>query len=304
MAIKLFRKIYGWTSKIICSLAPYSIGPQLAKIEYKRITGANMDLHNPKNLIEKIVWMQFHTDTKLWTQCADKYEVRNFIESKGLGDILPKLYGKWDKASEIDFDELPDKFVLKTNNSCGQIIIVRDKNKLNLDEARNKLDQWLKMRYGYHNAQLHYLRIKPCIIAEELLEDSSLELGENLIDYKIWCFHGAPESIMTVNGRNGASYLVSMYDLNWNNVSDKTLNHSSSHFGNTSITKPKNFEEMIAYAKILSKGFPEVRVDFYDIDGKIYFGEMTFTTGYGYRSKEYSEYLGSKIDLSKIKRIR
>lgn len=305
MGVKtLYHKLFYIYSNFICKFFPYSLGPSLAGFEYKRITGQNLNLKTPKNLIEKIIWMQFHSDTSLWTECADKFRVRSYVKRKGLEKILPKLFGQWDKADDIDFDSLPQKFVLKTNNSCGQILIVRDKRNLNIEDVKKKLNQWIKMRYGYHNAQLHYLRIKPCIIAEELLEDKSLSSEENLIDYKIWCFNGIPESIMAIYGRSTKQHYISMYNLNWENISTTALNDRSQTYGNSDIPKPQNLEKMIEYAKILSEGFPEVRVDFYNIEGNIFFGEMTFTAGYGSRSKNYSEYLGSKIDLTKVKRIR
>lgn len=306
--MQILRKIY-WIAynhltRLLCKMSPYGLGPALAQYEYRRIMGRRMDLKNPKNLIEKIVWMQFHTDTSLWTHCADKYCVRDFVKSKGLESILTKLYGKWDNADEVDFDKLPNSFVLKTNNSCGQNLIVRDKSKLDIEETRTKLNSWLKQSYGYHNAQLHYTRIKPCIIAEELLIDTSLKPGENLTDYKVWCFNGKPESILVISGRNGSNYNMVFYNTKWNNISNKALNHKTSHFSNIKIDKPNKLDDILKYASILSDGFPEVRVDFYYINDKIYFGEMTFTAGYGNYSDEYYNYLGSKVDLTKANKIR
>lgn len=300
----LLKSIFLFYAEQVCKYAPYKLGPGLARFEYKRITGKSLNLKKPKNLIEKIIWMQFHTDTSLWSLCADKYEVREFVKKRGLEHILPKLYGVWNDVESIDWGSLPDKFVLKTNNSCGQIIIVRDESKLNIKEASKKLNNWLKIKYGFHNAQLHYLRIKPKIIAEELLEDPSLPHGANLIDYKIHCFDGQPATILIVSDRNGASYTVTYVDLNWNNISDYALNPNSSHYGIKTFPKPKNLDKMLEYARVLSRGIPQVRVDFYDINGKIYFGEMTFTTGYGYRSEKFSEDLCKKIDLTKVKKLR
>ncbi len=299
---KIYWLTYNKVTKLLCKLSPYGFGPALAKYEYRQIMGKKMNLKNPRNLIEKIIWMQFHTDTSLWTECADKYRVRKYIREKGLESILPKLYGHYENAEVIDFESLPDSFVLKTNNSCGQILIVRDKSKLDINEARRKLSSWLKESYGYNNAQLHYTRIKPCIIAEELLIDKSLKPGESLIDYKVWCFNGIPESILVVSERSGSDYYVSFFDLQWNNISEKVLDTDSPHYGDKDIAKPKNLEKMLEYATALSSGFPEVRVDFYDIDGIIHFGEMTFTTGYGYCTEKYYDYLGTKIDLTKIKK--
>lgn len=301
---KTLKAVYFTYAKTVCRFFPYKFGPGLAKFQYRLITGHHLNLKEPKNLIEKIIWMQFHTDTSLWTRCADKYEVRDYVKERGLEHILPKLYGVWDKPEEINWDNLPEKFVLKTNNSCGKIIIVRDKSAISIKDVSRKLNKWRKAKYGFQNAQLHYLRINTKIIAEELIEDPSLPYDANLIDYKIHCFDGEPGSILIVSDRKGTSYYVSYMDLNWNNISDYALNPKSSHHGGKSFNKPKNLEKMLEYARILSKGIPHVRVDFYDIDGKIYFGEMTFTTGYGYRSQQFSEELGSKIDLSKVQRIR
>lgn len=291
-------------ARFVCKVVPYLLGPGLAKGEYKRITGERLNLNHPKNLIEKIIWMQFHTDTSLWTECADKYAVREYVKKCGLANILPQLYGVWDNPEDINWAELPDKFVLKTNNSCGQIIIVRDKTKLDVKHTSLKLKKWLHSKYGFHNAQLHYLKIKPRIIAEELLEDSSLPTNANLVDYKIHCFNGTPEACLVVSGRSDAVHYVTYMDMNWNNISDYALNPQSKYYGNKQFNKPENFDKMQEYARILSQGIPQVRVDFYDIHGKIYFGEMTFTPGFGSRSKAFSEYLGSKIDLSRIPKIR
>ncbi|WP_270543887.1 ATP-grasp fold amidoligase family protein [Butyricimonas paravirosa] len=298
------RDVFYFYAKIACKVAPYILGPLLAKREYRRIMGKKMNLKNPRNLVEKIVWLQFHADTALWTQCADKYRVRDYVESKGLGGILPKLYGCWKNVDEINFDELPKSFVLKTNNSCGQLLIVQDKRNLNIEEAKKKLRKWLKMSYGYHNAQLHYIHIEPCIIAEEFLVDLSLKPGENLIDYKVWCFHGKPESILVINGRSNNEYYMEFYDTQWQNISDMALNPNSSHFGSRHTPCPNNLDLMLKYARQLSEEFAEVRVDFYNFNGNIYFGELTFTAGYGNYSNRYYDYLGSKIDLAQIKRIR
>lgn len=279
----------------------------LANMVYRSIFRKDIAWDDPQDLIEKIYWLQLNTNTSLWTKCADKYRVREFIKSRKCEAILNTLYGMWEKADDIDFDSLPDSFVLKTNNSCGQIIIVKDKSKLNIEDTKRKLNQWLKYVYGYYGAQLHYTRIKPCIIAEKLLTNSH-DSEKSLIDYKIWCFNGQPECILVASNRSKSSvnenggYTLSMYDTNWNNISERALNKNNVHYGGNDIKKPESLEKMLEYAMLLSKGFPEVRVDFYEIDDKPIFGEMTFTTGYGSYAREFYQYLGSKIELSKINR--
>ena len=273
----------------------------LANVTYKSIFKKDINWENPSNLIEKIYWLQLNTDTSLWTLCADKYRVRNFVKEKGCGELLNKLYGVWKNANDIDFDTLPNSFVLKTNNSCGQIIVVSDKSKLNIEEARKKLNNWLRVEYGYDGAQLHYTRIKPVVIAEEFLSENN-QLSP--IDYKIWCFNGKAEFILCVYDRGWSEkgsdkYSLSTYDLDWNNTSSKTLNSNNAHFSGESIKKPVKLNEMINYAEKLAAGFPEVRVDFYYINNRIIFGELTFTTGYGYFKEEFYEYLGTKITINK-----
>lgn len=283
--------------RIIANIYP----KYLANKTYKSIFHKNIDWKNPKDLIEKIYWLQLNTDTSLWTLCADKYRVREFVTDRGCAEILNELYGKWDNANEIDFDSLPTKFVLKINNSCGQIIIVKNKKDLDYEDARKKLNNWLKSNYGYGGVQLHYTRIKPCIIAEGLLMNDNKE-NTSLVDYKIWCFNGIPECILvaserTWNNKGVDKYCLSMFDTDWNNISDQALNNSGKHFNGNNVEKPKSLKLMLEYAKVLSAGFPQVRVDFYEINGKPVFGELTFTTGYGSYKKEFYDYLGSKVTL-------
>lgn len=274
----------------------------LANRDYRRILGESIDWDHPKNLIEKIYWMLFNTDTTLWSLCADKYRVREFVIERGCEDLLNNLYGKWDRVEDIDYDSLPKEFVLKTNNSCGQVILVKDKNKLNKKLVNRKIRKWLEIPYGLTNSQLHYMRIKPCVIAEELLHEGT-EVKQALIDYKIWCFDGKPECILVAYDRTGCDYKLSMFDLNWNNISDRTLNKQSRHFSGANIPCPNSLGGMLDAARKLSLGFPEVRVDFYDIAGKAYFGELTFSTGYGSYTKEFYTYLGSKVHLDSLEKI-
>lgn len=279
---------------------------ELANNDYYRTFKKNIDWNNPKNIIEKIFWLQLFTDTSLWSICADKYRVREYVRSKGLEHLLPKLYGRWFDSKDIDFEKLPNSFVLKTTNGCGQVLVVKDKRELDIEETRFLLDKWMMLRYGYDDAQIHYTRIRPCIIAEEYLEDkSSQNESKSIVDYKVWCLNGNVEYILCVFDRvilgENKGYKLAAYDRDWNNISSECLNPDEVE--NVEIKRPKHLDEMIRYAESLSKDFVEVRVDFYDTDERAYLGELTFTTGYGYHKEEFYEYLGSKIDLSKVKRI-
>ena len=262
-----------------------------------------MDLDEPKTLVEKINWMQFNADTSLWTLCADKYRIREYVAEKGLTEHLPKLYGHWDNPEMIDFDELPNEFVLKANNGCGTVKIVHDKTQLDVRGTKKLLKSWLKP-YGYVGGQTHYLRIQPCIIAEELLHQDEKEKTfspTSLVDYKMWCINGEPESVWVAYNRHNV-FMVNMalYDKDW-----KPLPHflrdtaQETYRPDISIPKPECFEEMKDIARKISAPFPELRLDFYIINNKPYIGEMTFTSGYGFYTDEYYKYLGDKVDISK-----
>lgn len=293
----IWERLSRLTTKIFLRFNPRVIANRCYRSVFKK----NVNWDKPANLIEKIMWLQLYSDTSLWTICADKYLVREFVKDRGCGNVLNKLYGKWERAREIDWASLPQKFVLKANHSCGQVIIVRDKSVLDVKGAVMQMDSWINSTYGYSCAQLHYTRIKPCIIAEKLIDNKST-VSQSLVDYKIWCFHGKPECVLVAYDRLDDNYSLSFYDLEWNNISRNVLNKNSSHYSDVEVPKPASFETMINVAKKLSKGFPQVRIDFFDFDGEAIFGEMTFTTGFGSYSEDFYEYLGSKIDLNKVEK--
>lgn len=284
----------------------YNKDPRLAaNALFKRVYGRNMDLDRPKHLIEKITWLQLYTDTSLWTLCADKYRVREYVARCGLLDNMPKLYGHWDNPDDVCIDNLPSQFVLKANNGCETVMIVRDKNDLDIESIRKTMHKWLNRPYGYMGAQTHYLCIKPCILAEELLPNTGrqAELSPtSLVDYKIWCFNGKPECCFIAYNRGKGSLSVDLYDIDWNRKKDKI--HPNRHYkkiDEIEFPKPSCWQEMLHIAEVLSKPFPEVRVDLYDISGKPVIGELTFTSGYGYFTEEYYNYLGNKIDIGALR---
>jgi len=281
----------------------YKKDPHLAaNEEYRAVFHKDINWDNPTNLIEKIIWMQFNTDTSFWTLCADKYRVREYIEEKGYGEYLPNLYGHWDKVEDIDFDSLPNQFVLKANNGCGTVLIVKDKNKINIKESKTMLAKWLKEPFGYMGAQMHYLRIKPCIIAEELLHNDYEGISPNsMIDFKVWCINGVPESILVVFDRRNDIYCLDLYDLTWNRKLDCLFFNGHYEFRQSLLPKPKCLDLMLTIATNISKSFPEVRIDFYVVSDRPVVGELTFTTGFGYFTNSYYDYLGSKIDLNNLK---
>lgn len=299
---KIRSKAIDWLFRVA-----YMIKPRYAAdIMYQRAFKRRMDLEHPKNLIEKINWMQFNSDTTMWTLCADKYRMREYVTEKGFQDYLPKLYGHWENPDEINFAELPDEFVLKSNNGCGTVKIVSDKTQLDIPATKKLLRSWLKP-YGYVGGQSHYLRIKPCIIAEELLhqdEDEKVFSPTSLVDYKMWCFNGEPESFFVAFNRHNTFFVnMALFDANWKPLSQYLRNTNMETYDPQAyIPKPVCLDKMLDIARKISSPFPELRLDFYVINGKPIIGEMTFTSGYGYFTDEYYEYLGSKVDLSKVKR--
>lgn len=271
---------------------------------YKLIFNKEIDFENPKNLIEKIFWLQFNSDTFLWTKCADKYLVRDYIKDLGYEEYLPKLHGKWDNVEDIDFSKLPKKFVLKSNNGCGTVLIVNDKYNLNIRKTKIKLKRWLSIPFGYSGAQLHYLRIKPCIIAEELIENNLEDIPispNSLIDYKVYCINGEPEAVWVAYDRTYTGVYNTIYDKDWVKHPEHLVSSDYYTYHERDIPKPRCLDEMLEISRKLSQPFHQVRVDFYIINNKPIIGELTFTTGTGFFTCDFYDYLGSKIDLSKVK---
>lgn len=299
--LSLYKEYLYYRNKLLCN-----INPKLAaNIVYKKVTGRNINWDNPQDLVEKIAWLELNTDTSLWTLCSDKYRVREFIEERECEETLVKLYGAWKDPYKIDFEKLPKQFVLKANNGCGTVMIVKDKEKLNIELTRKSLKSWIKRPYGYSSAQLHYLKIEPYIIAEELLiQDETLnKISPNsMVDYKVWCINGEPEAILMTFDRTKESLKLKLYSTDWVDISHHIVYGGHyPHFKNIQIPKPECLESMLKFAKRLSAGFPEVRVDFYIVNNTPKFGELTFSTGFGYFTEEYYKYLGSKINLSTTK---
>lgn len=267
----------------------------LATKLYKGAMGKDLDWNNPKDLNEKINWMKFNTDLSEWTRLSDKYRVREYLKERGRADLLVKLYGVWNNADEINFDDLPERFVLKTNNGCGTVLLVKNKAELNIKATKKLLKKWLKKRFGYLTAEPHYLGIKPLIIAEEMLENENKQ-SSSLVDYKVFCLEGEPYCILVCANRViGKGTELAFYDLQWNRIDDML---AGSHKSNkVFIDRPQCLSELLQAAKDLSFGHPEVRVDFYIVNNKLYFGEMTFTSLGGYMDYISPKYL---LEMGKL----
>lgn len=248
--------------------------PQIIEKAYEKSIGRKLDWNNLKSYTEKMQWEKIYDKNPLKSVLADKYRVRNWVANIIGSEYLIPLLGCWNSFSDIDFSDLPEQFVLKTNHGTGTNLIVKDKGKLNIKKAKILFDDWMDMDFAYtNNFQLHYADIPKKIIAEKYLET---ELGE-LQDYKFLCFDGKPEFCWVDLGRF-SKHTRTVFDTNW---VLQPWTQASYGISKEPIPKPKNFEQMLEIAKSLSQGFSHVRVDLYNVDGDIYFGEMTFTNGSG-----------------------
>ena len=267
---------------------------EFVKKFYKNAFGNELDLENPVTFNEKLNWLKLNLKNPNATICADKYEVRKYIENKGYGYILNDLLGVYDNVEEIDIDRLPDRFVLKGTHGSGWNLIVKDKNKVNWKPWKLIMKSWLRQNFYYYGREWVYKDIKPRIICEKFLEDSNKEL----LDYKIYCFNGIPKFIQ-IDVDRFTNHTANYYDVEWNETDFQYSNENSGR----KIEKPKNLKEMLEISKVLSEEFEHVRVDFYEVDGKLYFGELTFFTASGtgkFNPEKYDELIGSWLHLDGI----
>lgn len=230
-----------------------------------------LNLDNPKTYNEKLQWLKLYDRKPLYTNLVDKYEVKNIVAKKiGMEYIIPTL-GIWSHFDEIDFDKLPNQFVLKCTHDSGGLIVVKDKSKLDRKTARNKIEYCLKHNFFWGMREWPYKQVKPRIIAEQYMEDSKTK---ELRDYKFFCFDGEVKSLFIATERQkvGDETKFDFFDENYNH-----LPFTNGHPNACVVPeKPDQFELMKKLAATLSEGIPQARIDFYEVDGKVYFGEITF----------------------------
>ncbi len=245
------------------------------KLQYKYITHHKLNLKNPKRYTEKLQHLRLYEypNNDLVSKCASRVGVREYIKELGLDEYLIPCLGIYDNFDDINFDELPNQFVMKCSHACAFNMIVKDKSTLDINEARKKFNKWLKTNYGKKTIELHYAKIKPQIIIEKYI--GGLELP---LEYKIHVFNGKAKNLYVVSGR-GKDIRYNNYYIDWTPFDGSQFNGWKKT--DYPLNKPENFDEMIKLAETLAKPFPFVRVDLYNIDGKIYFGEMTFTPAKG-----------------------
>ncbi len=277
--------------KLINLLAFIPKKPYL-KMVYKIKTGKKLNLKNPKGFNEKLNWLKLYDIHEEYTQLVDKLAVRDYITQKIGADYLIPLVGNWDKFEDINFDLLPEKFVLKCNHDSGSVKLIQNKNDIDRQGLQKFFKGRLKLSPYVMGREYPYRKVKPCIIVEQYMETAN---GTGINDYKFFCFNGKPE-IMFVATDRATDVKFDFFDMEFNHLDIYNIHENS----NKEIEKPACFDEMIELCKKLTRGMKFVRLDFYEIDGKVYFGEFTFFHGGGFylfHPDEWEQKLGDLILL-------
>jgi len=255
------------TKNIICKFLGIIPTKLYLKILYRIKTGRKLSFKNPKTYSEKLNWLKVYDKNPLYTKLVDKYEVRSFVKERIGEEHLFPLLGVWNNFDDIDFNKLPNRFVLKCTHDFGSVVICNDKTKFSVKDAKKTINNALKFNFYYRGREWAYKNVKPRIIAEQNMQTGD----ERLVDYKFFCFGGKVKFMFVATGR-GKDLRFDFFDNNYNHIS--VVNGVPN--ADTIPEKPKCFDEMIKLAEKLAKGINNVRVDLYDIDGKVYFSEMTF----------------------------
>lgn len=273
---------------------------QFLKILYKKKLNKELNLDNPKTFNEKLQWLKLNDRNPEYTKMVDKYDAKEYVASIiGKEYIIPTI-GIYNSFDEINFNELPNQFVMKCTHDSGGVVICKDKSKFDIKSAKNKINSSLKENFYYSGREWPYKNVKPRIIVEKYMEEKNCS---QLNDYKLMCFNGNVKYCFVCSERDNKEkgLAVTFFDMNWKKMPFKR------HYRNSSkiIEKPKQFDLMIKLAETLSNDIPFVRVDFYEINGKVYFGELTFYPGSGFEEFDpdyWDEKLGDLIDLSLVKK--
>ncbi len=276
---------------------------QYIKLYFHLRLKRKLNLKNPRHLNDKLQWMKFNYRFPLQTIVSDKYLVRDYVEKKIGTEYLIPLYGNWFRFDDIDFDTLPEQFVLKCNHDSGGLAICKEKKTFDKENAKKIINKSLKDNFFYIGREYQYKNIIPRIICERFISDN----GNVPKDYKIYCFNGKPDVILVCKDRfrndsHKAQYFY--FDQNWNFM---PLNKGDKLLKTPNIERPKNLDKMLSIARKLSEDFIFARIDLYNIDGKIYFGEITLTPNSGFDpdiTEETDLYFGNKLEIPYWEKIQ
>ncbi len=283
--------------KILTGLSPLFSDRTYLILLFPLKTGYRLNLKNPQTYNEKLQWLKLNYRNDLLPKLVDKYEFKEYARRLIGDEYIIRTFGVWDSFEEINFDELPNQFVLKTTHDQGGVIVCENKSQLNIKKTRSLINKHLKRNLYFPMREWPYKKIKPRIISEELLVEKD-ELG--LKDYKFYCFHGEPKVFYISSGRQSNQVYLDFYDINFNKLDIKRPKYAQP---NGIIEKPENFDKMVELARILSKNEPHVRIDFYNINGKIKLGEFTLFQGGGmmpFYPKKWDYEFGKWLDLNKV----
>ncbi len=276
-------------------VAHYLTNPEfLSGIYFKHLLGYKLNLKAPKSLNEKLQWLKLYhwPDNKKAVQCADKYAVRTYIEEVGKKELLNDILFAWDSVDQIDWNALPEQFVLKCNHGCGYNILCPDKSKCDEKEIKRRLRRWMRENFAAFNEEPHYERIPKKIICEKYL-------GGDIINYNIYCFNGKATFFSVAGGLgDGIDEHLTYYNADGTVADFKNKNYPAKPEKLTDL-----LPEMIKTAEFLAQQFPMVRVDLFDVNGRIVLSEMTFTPGGAlipFDPIEADYVLGEKLDISHI----
>lgn len=270
---------------------------ELSSWYYYALSRNKNDIVNPTRFDDKIQWLKLNENSEIKTICADKYAVREYVKNILGEEYLIPLLGAWKAYEEIEFDKLPKKYVLKSNTGSGRLIVVDDNtDKKKIEKLTNR---WQSIPFGYNGMEVHYLPIERYIIAEQFIE----EFNGDLHDYKFHCFNGTPALVEFMGDRDLEKLTVveNWVDVNFNPIDIKELTTQRIDSYDEKCEKPENYDKMVEIAKTLSKPFKYVRVDLYNVDGRIYFGELTFTPCNGvdvWEKEDTDAKIGQLLDLS------
>lgn len=272
------------------------------KMQFLIRTGKILRLENPITFNEKLQWLKVNYKNPLLKKCVDKWEVRSYVESKGLKDILIPAWGPYSTVSEIDPSVLPDSFIMKLTNGSGFNLICPDKSAFNWAKAKNKFNKWVKVNFYAARREWAYKDVPNRIMCETLL---SSDEGGLPSDIRLFCFSGEPKFIAVdldsvVDGVKTSNYYRHIYDLDWNPI-PATIGYPKKD--GYEVERPKNLPEIVKVAKTLAEGFPIVRVDLYNVNEKIYFGELTFYHASGYQKftpETFGIYAGELVELKAL----
>lgn len=266
------------------------------RLMYWARMGKKLDFVAPRTLNEKIQYLKLYDYKDVYISIVDKYEVRQYVKEKiGEEHLVPLVGGPWKEWKEINISELPNQFVLKTTHDSGGVVVCQNRETLDLVKAKNKIEKSLKKNYFWSGREYPYKYIKPQIIAEEYLTDES---GVELKDYKILCFNGVPQNIMVCTGRLQGKVKYYFFDFDWKFL---PLNHGDDRLpADFTLPMPKHLAEMHRIATILAKGFKLLRVDLYEANDRVYFGELTLYPDSGFDtdiSQSTDVYFGKRLQL-------